>query len=113
MDAFALHIYPEVGVTASGWHSMLVDGKNTIASYGPPTSKIWVTETLYNLLGPVISESDAPKLVNQTYDFAAQEGVQQVYWYAWNRADLGGLQINAGSSAWSAIRAHANGVFIE
>ena len=30
---------------------MLVDVKNTIASYGPPTSKIWVTETLYNLLG--------------------------------------------------------------
>jgi len=113
VDAFALHIYPEVGVTASGWHSMLVDGKNTIASYNPPTSKIWVTETLYNLLGPVISESDAPTLVNQTYDYAAQEGVQQVYWYAWNRADLGGLQINSGSSAWSAIRGHANGIFIE
>lgn len=27
--------------------------------------------------------------------------------YAWNRPDLGGLQINEGSEAWNAIRAHA------
>ena len=36
---------------------MLVDVKNTINKMKPPTSKIWVTETLYNLNGPVIAES--------------------------------------------------------
>lgn len=106
IDAFTTHIYPDNGVTASGWHDMLVDAKTTIASYNPPTSKVWVTETLYNLNGPVIPESQASSLVNQTYSYASQESVQQIYWYAWNRADLGGLQINAGSEAWAAIRTH-------
>lgn len=107
VDAFTTHIYPDNGVTASGWHDMLVDAKNVILSYNPPTSKIWVTETLYNLLGPVIPESEAAALVNSTYTYATNEGVQQVYWYAWNRPDLGGLQINSGSQAWSAIKSHA------
>ncbi len=106
VDAFTTHIYPDNGVTASGWHDMLVDAKNTIASYSPPTSKLWVTETLYNLNGPVIPEDQAGSLVNQTYSYASQEGVQQVYWYAWNRPDLGGLQINGGSAAWAAIQTH-------
>ncbi len=106
VDAFTTHIYPENGQTASTWHSMLVDAKNTIASYNPPTSKLWVTETLYNLNGPVIPEDQAPGLVNSTYNYASQESVQQIFWYAWDRPDLGGLQINSASSAWAAIKAH-------
>lgn len=43
VDAFTTHIYPDNGVTASGWHDMLVDTKNTIASYHPPTSLLWVS----------------------------------------------------------------------
>jgi len=54
---------------------MLVDTKNTIASFGPPTSKLWVTETLFNLLGPIIPEDQAGTLVSQTYSYASQEGV--------------------------------------
>jgi hypothetical protein len=82
-------------------HNMLVDAKSTILSYSPPTSKIWVTETLYNLngddpaitvhfiyfrlisvsyQGPVIGEDQAPQLVNSTYTYASNEGVQQIYW---------------------------------
>lgn len=107
VDAFTTHIYPENGADVNTWHSMLIDVKNTLASMSPPTMKIWITETLYNLNGPVIPESDAPKYVNGTYDSAIQEGVQQLFWYAWNRPDLGGLQINSGSTAWAAIRDHA------
>lgn len=107
VDAFATHIYPDNGVTASGWHDMLVDVKSTIASMGAPSGKIWVTETNYNLLGPAIPDSQAASLVNATYNYAAQEGVQQVFWYAWNRPDLGGMYINSGTSAWDAIRSHA------
>lgn len=106
IDAFTTHIYPEVGQMASTWHSMLVDAKSTIASYGPPTAKLWVTETNYNLLGPVIAESDAASLVNATYSYASQESVMQVFWYAWNRPDIGGLQFNGGSAAWSAVLNH-------
>jgi len=107
VDAFTTHIYPEVGKVASDWHNMLVDAKNSILSYSPPTSKLWVTETTYNLLGSVIPESSAASLVNSTYSYASNEGVQQIYWYAWDRPDLGGLQINSGSAAWAAIRSHA------
>jgi len=107
VDAFATHIYPDNGAGASTWNSMLSDVINTINSYSPPTRKVWVTETLYNLLGPVIPEDQAYALVNSTYNYASSQGVQQIYWYAWNRPDLGGLQINGGSQAWAAIRAHA------
>lgn len=55
----------------------------------------------------MIPEDQAAALVNSTYNYASQEGVQQIYWYAWNRPDLGGLQINSGSTAWQAISAHA------
>jgi hypothetical protein len=34
--------------------------------------------------------------------------VQQIYWYAWNRPDLGGLQIKDGSTAWAAIQRNGN-----
>lgn len=107
VDGFTTHIYPDNGAGADTWHSMLVDAKNSIASFGPPTGTLWVTETLYNLNGPVIAEDQAPSLVNATYSYAASEGVDHIDWYAWNRPDLQGLQINAGSSAWDAIRQHA------
>lgn len=107
IDAFTCHIYPENGKTAGDWRNMAIDTKNTIKSFGPPTSKLWVTETLYNLLGPVIPEDEARALVDATYSNADAEGIMQIYWYAWNRPDLGGLQINANSQAWAGIRAHA------
>jgi hypothetical protein len=107
VDAFTTHIYPENGVTASGWHDMLVDVKTMLATFRPPTSKLWVTETLYNLNGPVIPEEQAGSLVDDTYNYATQESVQQIYWYAWDRPDLGGLQINANSQAWLHIKSHA------
>lgn len=67
VDAFATHIYPENGVEVSGWSNMLLDAKNTINSFSPPTSKLWVTETTFNLLGSVIPEAQAPGLVNGSY----------------------------------------------
>ena len=86
---------------------MLVDVRTTIESYGPPTKKIWITETNYNLLGPLIDDATARAYVNATYSYCSQEGVMQLYWYAWNRADLGGILFNDGSSGWAAVRDHA------
>ena len=106
VDGFSTHIYPDNGADPSEWHSMLVDVKTTIMNMSPPSNQFWVTETTYNLNGPVISEEDAPKYVNSTYEAADSESVSQLFWYAWDRPDLGGLQINAASSAWAAIRDH-------
>lgn len=104
VDGFTTHIYPNVDERAESWHNMLVDAKNSIASFGPPTSLLWVTETNYNLLGPVISEEEAAGLVSSTYDYAASEGVGTIYWYGWDTtASLGGLDIREGTAAWGAI----------
>lgn len=108
VDGFTSHIYPEVGEGAETWQSMLVETKNALASYSPPTSMLWVTETNYNLLGPVIPEGDAGALINSTYAYAGVEGVSEIYWYGWDTtATLGGLNINHDTSAWNEIRSHA------
>lgn len=85
---------------------MLLDTKTSIASFNPPITKLWITETTYNLNGPVISESDAPSIVNSTYIYAANAGVQQIFWYAWDASNLGGMQFNKDSSAWYSIKYH-------
>lgn len=107
IDAFATHIYPENGKGADAWRDMLVDCQSTIASYKPPTSKVWVTETTYNLLGDVIPEDQAGPLVNATYNYASENSVMQIYWYGWDQTSLGGLQLNFSSAAWAAIKSHA------
>jgi len=87
---------------------MAQDCQSTISAMGPPTNKLWVTETTYNLLGPVIPESSAAGYVDGTYAAASELGIAQLYWYGWDEgATLGGLQLSAESAAWAAIRVHA------
>ena len=107
VDGFTTHIYPDIDAGPDAWHSMLVDAKNSIASYGPPTSTLWVTETNYNLLGPVISEESAPGMINSTYSYAASEGIDAIFWYGWDTtSELGGLNIKSDTSAWNEIMMH-------
>lgn len=108
VDGFTTHIYPDVGAGPDFWHSMLVDAKTSIAAFNPPSSVLWVTETNYNIpYGPVISEADAPAMVNSTYAYAAAEGISDIFWYGWDTtASLGGLDINWETSAWNEIQQH-------
>ena len=80
IDAFATHIYPENGMYTDTWYSMAQDVINSVAAMSPPTKKVWVTETTYNLLGDVIPEDQAVNYVNGTYNYAAALGIQQIYW---------------------------------
>ena len=107
VDGFTTHIYPNIDEGVDSWGSMLSDAKNSIAAMSPPTSMLWVTETNYNLLGPVIPEEAAGALVNGTYAYAAGEGVSVIMWYGWDTtANLGGLNINEGTTAWTEIQSH-------
>ena len=108
VDGFTTHIYPDVGAGPDLWYSMLVDAKTSIASFNPPSAVLWVTETNYNVpSGPVISEADAPAMVNSTYAYAAAEGIADIFWYGWDTsANIGGLDINMGTSAWTEIQQH-------
>lgn len=108
VDLFNCHLYPNIGEGPDVWGSMLNDCRSTIASTGAPSGEVWVTETNYNLLGPVIPEESAPAYIDGTYAQASAQGVTEVYWYAWDAtAALGGLDIRSGRSAWAAIRNHA------
>jgi len=104
VDLFNCHIYPNIGEGPEVWGSMLSDCRSTIASYGAPSGEVWVTETNFDLLGPVISEEAAPGYIDGTYAQASAQGVSEIYWYGWDTtANLGGLNIRTGSSAWTAI----------
>jgi hypothetical protein len=106
VDAMACHIYPEVGYWAPRWGNMLQDVVSTLKSMGCPTSKLWVTETGYGLLGPDTTDQQDATAVKGTYD---RDGGRFVFWYAWNRPDLGGMFIGPGSASWTAIKAnHTN-----
>lgn len=108
IDAFTAHIYPDIGQGPDSFSSMLADTIASLSTYSPPTSELWITETNYNIPnGPVISEEEAPDYVSGTYAAANSMGVGMLYWYGWNTAaSIGGLNINVGTSAWSAIESH-------
>lgn len=104
VDAFTCHIYPEVGYWAPRWKNMLSDVVSTLKTMGTPTSKLWITETLYGLLGTEIT--DAAALDSAVQSLYEGDGNRFVFWYAWNRPDLGGSLMNTGKPTWDAIKAH-------
>jgi hypothetical protein len=104
VDAFTCHIYPEVGFWAPRWKNMLQDVVSTLKSMGTPTSKLWITETLYGLLGPELT--DAAALDTAVKALYEGDGGRFVFWYAWDRPDLGGSMIANGKPTWDAIKAH-------
>lgn len=106
VDAFTCHIYPEVGYWAPRWKDMLDNVTSTLRLMDPPTSKLWITETLLGLLGPELTDAAAlDKAVKTIYE---GDGNRFIYWYALDRPDLGGSYLNARpvSPTWSAILAH-------
>ena len=71
----------------------------------PGPDKVWITETTLGLLGDPLTDPVAiDRAVRGIYDAA---DTRYVYWYAWDRLDLGGLQIADGSPAWNAITRYA------
>ncbi len=100
-DAMACHIYPATGADDTEWRRQLDENRSIISTNGGP-NKTWITETNYNLLGPVLPEDQTTyDLVANTY---AQAGGKFIFWYAWDRtADLGGLDINTETTAYSAM----------
>jgi len=105
IDFVATHIYPEPGKGAKRWKAMLEDVQDTMKDMKCPTKKIWVTETLYGLLGdPIATGEKAEQLVKDTYEYA---GGKFVFFYAWNRPDLNaGFLIDHGTATWNAIKEH-------
>jgi GH35 family endo-1,4-beta-xylanase len=101
VDIIACHIYPEINTRARRWGILLNEVKNTVKAMGGP-QEIWVTETNYNLLGPIIDESLAGGLVRQTY---AEAKGSPIFWYGWDSTSwLGGLNINHNTTAWNEIK---------
>jgi hypothetical protein len=105
VDAFTCHIYPEAGYGAARWGNMLQDVVSTLKSMNAPTSKLWVTETAFDLLGPVVNDADSRVKVNGLY---TRDGGRFVFWYAWNRPDLKGVQVGPGTAAWDEIKQKHN-----
>ncbi len=108
LDAMACHIYPAEGYGDVEWRRQLDENRSIISTNGGPT-KTWITETNYNLLGEVLPENqDTYDLVANTY---AQAGGKYIFWYAWDRtADLGGLDINTTTTAYSAMVETVKGI---
>lgn len=104
VDRMAVHIYPEIGSGPLQWASYLADAKTAVRKLGGPT-RLWVTETNYNLLGPVISDQDAQEIIRKTYEYA---GKHPVFWYSWDMTNvLGGLNMKHGSGTWESIQRFA------
>lgn len=101
IDAFTCHIYPEVDTGYKRWRAMLDDVVASIRSYKPPTERLWITETNYGILGHTIPDAKADQLVTDTY---AGDGGRFIHWYAFGHATLGGMVIDHGTAAWTAIQ---------
>ncbi len=103
VDAFTTHIYPEVGYWAPKWKSMLDEVVSFLAGMDAPTSKLWITETLFGLLGPELTDPTA--LDTAVSGLYTNDGGRFVFWYAWDRHDLGGSYLGPSSPTWSSIKA--------
>lgn len=99
VDIMTCHIYPEVGTGAKRWKNMLQDVSSTMDVMGAP-NRLWITETAYGLLGPIIPDDKAKQLVEDTYEATNRF----IFWYAWNRPDLGGMQVGSNTAAWDQIK---------
>ena len=104
-DVMSCHIYPEPNLGVQRWKAMLQDVVSTLTAMQCPRKRLWVTETTFGLLGDPIGPADAAKLVSGVYG----TGKRIIFWYAWDRPDLGGLYIADGSAAWQAIKEEHNG----
>lgn len=103
VDRVTCHIYPEVGEGPIRWALYLTDVRQEVRRLNGPLL-VWVTETNYNLLGPVIDGEQAEIFVRNTYSMA---GNSPIFWYGWNKMDvLGGLNISDGSAAWQEMQKH-------
>lgn len=101
VDFMDAHIYPEPGKGAKRWRFLLSQVKRTLRSMNSPVKKIWITETAYGLLDGPIPDAKADQLVRDTYTYA---GGRFVFWYAWNRRDLGGFTFDHDSAGWKAVK---------
>jgi hypothetical protein len=72
---------------------------------GCPTTKLWITETAFDLLGPVVPDDEARVKINGMY---SREGGRFIFWYAWNRPDLKGVQVGPGTAAWDEMKLKHN-----
>ena len=106
VDFFAIHSYPEgSSKQASQWIDYFDDTKALLKKLDAPknegkkSSTIWVTETALGLLSTGISQEK----VEQYTSKIADRGAGHVYWYAWDREDLGGAWIGPGTYMMDAI----------
>jgi hypothetical protein len=103
VDAWTCHIYPE-GTTNQGtiWKNYYDAVKNEITARATGTNKIWVTETAFGLLQGPIAADKCYQYTEVVYTYMNSF----VFWYAWNRPDLGGATVKFGSPEWEAIKTY-------
>jgi hypothetical protein len=101
VDVWTCHIYPEGNNSqAAVWIDNYNAVRNEIASRKTGTNRIWVTETGLGLLQDPIPSDKCFQYTKRIYEHMNSH----VFWYAWNRPDLGGAYIGDNSPQWNAIK---------
>jgi GH35 family endo-1,4-beta-xylanase len=103
VDDIACHIYPESGAGVADWRIMYQEVLRACNKTKAPGS-IWVTETNFNLLGPIPSETRSRQLIRF---LRSTPGIDRmmIFWYSWNQShEIGGLNIKENSPVWEEIK---------
>lgn len=100
VDAMACHIYPTVGENYPEWAAYFQEVKSSVKAKGGP-SKVWVTETLFDLLGPPMTDAKSQNITRKV----REKHAGYVFFYAYDRPDLGGQGpwIKPGTLTWSEL----------
>lgn len=105
IDYATCHIYPTVGEGGVAWVNYLKEVRSKLVELGAPKPNVpWVTETMFNLLGPDPGDTATDTWIKGAFSGSANLGVSMIFWYAWNRPDLGGPLIYTGHQAWDSIQ---------
>ena len=104
-DFVACHIYPLVGENYPEWADYYKEVKSASKERGGP-SKVWVTESAWDLLGPVTDDAKGNNMMRKVRE--KHSGF--VFWYAYDRPDLGGTGplMKPGTLTWEELERFRN-----
>jgi GH35 family endo-1,4-beta-xylanase len=103
VDGVACHIYPAIGDGVFEWRSLYREVFLSCEKTKAP-GQIWVTETNFNLLGDIPSESRSRQLIRL---LRSTPGIDKmmIFWYSWDQSsEIGGLDISENSYTWQEIK---------
>ena len=87
VDIWSAHFYPETDHTPGRWREYANEWTAALHALNAPKKPRWVTETNFNIFGPVLDATTVDSYMKRVDRIADETHIHKVYWYCWNHSD--------------------------